>query len=115
MVILNGAKNTQPSGLATDARMVELVALWACQPPDRRRAFLEEYMMPNVDEQLRRAIAKNCPMSGAGESYYALAKRAGVSGEQISRYMAGERDLRFATAAKLADALGLELVAHPAR
>jgi len=95
--------------------MAELVARWAEQPPDRREAFLQEHLMGSIVEQLRRAISRQCPMSGTGESYYSLAQRSGVSGEQISRFMAGERDLRLESAAKLAEALGLDLVARPPR
>ena len=56
-----------------------------------------------ITDQLRDAIEVS------GESYYALAQRTGVSRQQISRFMAGERDLRFAEAAKLCVALELHL------
>lgn len=103
MVIFNGATDFEPSGLASDPRMVELVAEWANQPPERRDQFLQDHLMANLVEQLRRAI------SNSGESYYALAKRSGVDAVVISRFVAGERDLRLETAAKLADAMGLVL------
>jgi len=89
--------------------MAELVARWAEQPPDRREAFLQEHLMASIVEQLRRAILKS------DESYYALAQRTGVDAVQISRFVNGERDLRFETAAKLAAGLGLDLVARPPR
>ena len=41
---------------------------------------------------------------------YALAQKAGVSPGMISRFMSGTSDLKLATAAKLAHALGMELV-----
>ena len=42
---------------------------------------------------------------------YQIAKGAHVSQIIISRFLSGERDIRMATADKLANALGLELVA----
>ena len=58
-----------------------------------------------IDAALRAAITKS------GLTHYALAKVAEVSAAQIDRFVAGERDLRLGTAARLAEALGLELVA----
>ena len=42
---------------------------------------------------------------------YEIAKRAHVSQIIISRFLSGERDIRMATADKLANSLGLRLVA----
>lgn len=103
MVILHSATDPEPSGIESDPRMAELIARWAEQPPDRREAFLQEHLMASIVEQLRRAILKS------GESYYALAQRTGVDAVVISRFAAGERDLRLETAAKLAAGLGMEL------
>lgn len=43
-------------------------------------------------------------------STYQIAKRAGISQIIISRFLSGERDIRLATADKLANALGLKLI-----
>lgn len=43
------------------------------------------------------------------ESEYQIAQRAGVSQIVISRFLSGERDIRMATADKLAGTLGLKL------
>lgn len=56
-----------------------------------------------IDDALKAAITKS------GVTHYAIGKLAGVSPAQIDRFMAGERDLRLATAAAIAEALGLEL------
>lgn len=56
-----------------------------------------------VDATLRAAIAKS------GLTHYALGRAAEVSPAQIDRFVAGERDLRLETAARIAAALGLEL------
>lgn len=45
-----------------------------------------------------------------GITAYALGQDAGVDPTVIGRFLAGERDLRLATADKLAQALGLRLV-----
>jgi transcriptional regulator with XRE-family HTH domain len=42
---------------------------------------------------------------------YQLAKEAGVSQIMVSRFLSGERDIRLATADRLAHVLGLKLVA----
>jgi DNA-binding phage protein len=44
----------------------------------------------------------------SGQTHYRIAKNAGVGPETIDRFMAG-RDIRISTAAKIAEALGLEL------
>jgi len=40
---------------------------------------------------------------------YQIAQDAGVSQIVVSRFLSGERDIRLATADKLAEALGLKL------
>lgn len=57
-----------------------------------------------IDAELRKRIEKS------GVTVYALAGLADVSPQQVGRFIKGERDLTLATAAKLAAALGLELV-----
>lgn len=63
--------------------------------------------MRGIDETLREAIRSS------GKSHYRLAKDADVTPAQLDRFVAGERDLTLATAAKVAAALGLAL--RPAR
>jgi transcriptional regulator with XRE-family HTH domain len=41
-----------------------------------------------------------------------LAREAGVSEVALTQFLAGTRDLRLATAEKLADVLGLKLVSN---
>ena len=47
------------------------------------------------------------------QSEYQIAKEAGVSQIVISRFVSGDRDIRMATADKLANVLGLKLQAEP--
>lgn len=60
--------------------------------------------MTTITDQLRESI-KQSEMSN-----WKLAQVAKVDKGLISRFMAGERDLMLETAAKIADALGMELV-----
>lgn len=46
---------------------------------------------------------------GSDKSIYQIAHDAGVSQIVVSRFLSGERDIRMATADKLAEALGLKL------
>lgn len=57
-----------------------------------------------LTESLRSAIEHN------ERSVYQIAKDAGVSQIMISRFLSGERDIRLATADKIARVLGLELI-----
>ena len=55
---------------------------------------------------LRKAIRDS------GLTHYRIGKDAHVKPDQVARFVSGERDLRFATAAKIIDVLGLELVSR---
>ena len=55
-------------------------------------------------ETLRRAIAES------GLSLYAISKRSSVAAPIIQRFVRRERDIRLATAEKIVDVLGLQLV-----
>jgi transcriptional regulator with XRE-family HTH domain len=56
-----------------------------------------------IDVTLKAAI------KASGLTHYALAKVTGITAGQLDRFMSGERDLRLASAAAVAAALGLEL------
>jgi ribosome-binding protein aMBF1 (putative translation factor) len=59
--------------------------------------------LDSLSETLKQAIRDS------DQSEYQIAKAAGVSQIVISRFLSGERDIRMATADKLAGALGLKL------
>lgn len=62
--------------------------------------------IPNsLSESLKRAIRES------EMTVYQIAKKAHVSQIIVSRFLSGERDIRVATADKLASVLGLKLVA----
>ena len=48
-------------------------------------------------------------LRASDKSLYQIAQDAGVSQIVVSRFLSGERDIRMATADKLAEALGLKL------
>jgi DNA-binding phage protein len=48
-------------------------------------------------------------LRASNKSMYQIAQDAGVSQIVVSRFLSGERDIRMATADKLAEALGLTL------
>lgn len=68
-------------------------------PPKPPRAIPDP-----LSEALKRSIR------ASEMTVYEIAKRSGVSQIVISRFLSGERDIRMATADRLADVLGLKLV-----
>lgn len=99
-----------------------------------QRVFREDKLTPDQiarDAEVRRKVMQEFPpavrsaSAGAGrlsaalkdairasdKSMYQIAQDAGVSQIVISRFMSGERDIRMATADKLADVLGLKVAA----
>ena len=63
---------------------------------------------PTISDSLSQALKK--AVQGSDKTVYQIAKEAGVSQIMISRFLSDERDIRMATADKLAHALGLKLV-----
>jgi len=58
---------------------------------------------PDIERQLRRAVEES-PLT-----QYQLAKASGIDKGILSRFIRGERTITLATAARLAEALDLEL------
>ena len=56
-----------------------------------------------IARQLKNAIRRS------GRNHYWIAKGAKIAPDIIDRFMSGERDIRLATAEKIAAALNLEL------
>jgi len=77
--------------------------------PTRRQQLIKDLAV-DIQDQLRQAIAKS------GRTHYRLAQDIdGITADQIDRFASGERDLRLATAALVAAALGLQLAPKPTR
>ncbi len=60
--------------------------------------------MANMSDRLKQFIDES------GLTTYALSKQSGVNIDSLYRFRAGERDLTFQAASKVAEALGLELI-----
>ncbi len=95
------------------------------------RVFRERRLSPEEvarDEDVRRKVQAEFPpaapsgsasgrlsqalkdaLRASDKSIYQIAQEAGVSQIVVSRFLFGERDIRMATADKLAEALGLKL------
>jgi hypothetical protein len=75
----------------------------------RQLTTLQGVKMPKhrgIDDQLKGAIADS------GLTLHAIAKTHGLAPDLLYRCMAGERDLRLATAAKICAEFNLELVSR---
>jgi hypothetical protein len=82
-------------------------------PPGRKRLehhILEEAHSGDEREEARgdRRTLREA-IRGSGRTHYELAQASGITPAQLDRFVAGERDLKLATAAKVATPLGLEL------
>lgn len=94
------------------------------------RVFRDRRLTPDEvsrDAEVRRQVQAEFPPASTGrvsgrlshalqealrssdKSMYQIAQEAGVSQIVLSRFLSGERDIRMATADKLAEALGLKL------
>lgn len=58
------------------------------------------------------ADALRSAIQASGLTVYAVAKRAGISQQVLSRWLSGERDIRLVTADKLAESLGIQGKPH---
>lgn len=94
----------EAGSMSVGAKYDRLAALVRQLPGERQSLLVNELVeLVGLTEELKDAIDRS------GLSHYRLAQETGVTPGAISRFVAGERDLRLETAAKLADALGLEL------
>ncbi len=59
-----------------------------------------------ISDALRHAI------QSSPKSVYQICKETGISQIVVSRFLSGERDIRLATADRLAKALGIEVAIH---
>lgn len=63
--------------------------------------------VPPLEADAPFSAALRAAVAADGGTAYAIAKRAGVGINVLTRWLAGERDLRLASADKLAAALGV--------
>lgn len=105
MEALHDTADSQTSGVSIAGLMDDLAATVQAMPEDRQHDLRRILTMSDISEKLKRAIHNDERTS------YRLASDAGVRQQVIDRFIAGERDIRLATAAKLAKVLGLDLAA----
>jgi hypothetical protein len=96
----------------------KLTAEEADRDAEIRRKVMEEFpplatvkppRLDSLSEELREAIRAD------HRTVPQIADAAGISDALLARFLSGERDIRMATADKLADALGLKLSAGSQR
>ena len=88
-----------PQQVERDQRLRQLIQ--AEFPPSPRPVIPH-----SLSDTLKKAIKRDVKTS------YQVAKEAGVSQIMVSRFLSGKRDIRLATAERLAHVLGLKLVAQ---
>ncbi len=78
------------------------------------RALIQKEFPPLPRPPIPRSLSAGLKkaMKQSPKTSYQLAKEAGVSQIMVSRFVSGKRDIRLATADRLANALGLKLVAR---
>jgi DNA-binding phage protein len=83
----------------------------AAREKERRRKIMEEFPPLEQAEPVAGGIsdALRSAIQSSSKSVYQICKDAGISQIVVSRFLSGERDIRLATADRLAKTLGIEL------
>ena len=85
----------------------------ACDEEVRRKVQAEfPPAGPNGSASGRLSQALKDALRASNKSMYQLAQDAGVAQIVVSRFLSGERDIRMATADKLAAALGMKIASE---
>ncbi len=86
-----------------------LTALEAAADEEVRRKVLQEFppARPASPEAGAISDALRTAIEASPKSVYQICKEAGISQIVVSRFISGERDIRLATADRLAKALGI--------
>ena len=92
-------------------RKRRLSAAEVARDEELRRQVQAEFppSAPNGSASGRLSRALKDKLRASYKSMFQIAQDAGVSQIVVSRFLSGERDIRMATADKLAEALGLKL------
>ena len=67
-------------------------------------------LSPAINEKHLLSVRLKAAVEDSGLSLFAISKRAGLNHSILERFVKGQRDLKLASADKLAAALGLRLV-----
>lgn len=76
----------------------------AKRKPAKRKPAKQKQSAHRIDDALRRAVKES------GLTVYRICKDADITTDSLYRFLEEERDLRFETAARIAEVLGLQLV-----
>ena len=104
---------------ALDQMLAPLDVIWAVgsvcnlQRTPFDAALIQAEFPPLARRPIPRSLSASLKkaMKRSAKSSYQLAKEAGVSPIMLSRFLSGKRDIRLATADRLAHVLGLKLMA----
>jgi hypothetical protein len=90
-------------------RSSPLTSAAAKRDQDLRQKIMKEFppLEPRTAESGGISDALRAAIQSSGKSIYQIGKDAGVSQIIVSRFLSGERDIRLATADRLARALGI--------
>lgn len=94
-------RQTNIAGRIRAAKIDKLAAALERQPAQRQRKAM--VMLTALQQQLKDAITDSVL------THYAIGKQAVIRPDLLDRFMSGERDLRLATAGKIAAVLGYVL------
>jgi len=83
----------------------------AAREKERRKQIMDEFPPLESSEAVPGGIsdALRLAIKQSGKSVYQICKDAGISQIVVSRFLSGERDIRLATADRLALALGMAM------
>jgi len=86
----------------------------AARDRELRQKITEEFppAQPLKPESGAISDALRAAVKASSKSVYQICKESGISQIVVSRFLSGERDIRLATADRLAQALGIGVTAH---
>lgn len=105
-------RKTVVAGSVRARKLDQLTAALKRLPQQRQEKALK---MLEQEEETPLALALKDAIKSSGATHYAIGKQAKIRPDLLDRFMRGERDLRLATAGKVARALGLDLVPASAK
>lgn len=95
-------------------RSTPLSSVEAARDRDLRQKIMHEFppAQPPKPESGAISDALRAAVKASSKSVYQICKESGISQIVVSRFLSGERDIRLATADRLAQALGIGVAAR---
>lgn len=100
-------RKTAVTGSVNEAKLDKLAETLKRLPTSRQQKAMT---LLDRDEDTALATALKAAITASDRTHYSIGKEAGVAPDMLDRFMSGERDLRLASAGKIARALNLALV-----